>query len=125
MQVKRGVLLFSAIVVAGCATTPMQPPAVNVTGQWSGTWAYERQSLGSGSLRGTLTQNGERLSGSFSLAGGGGRLSGPRVVTVIGTVSGNEITLSQPSLGTLTVTGNEISGVVRGLDDARVILQKQ
>jgi hypothetical protein len=43
----------------------------------------------------------------------------------VGTVSGNQILLSQPSLGTLTVTGNEISGVVRGLDDARVTLQKQ
>jgi len=125
MRTMRSVVLFSAIVVAGCATTPMQPPTVNVTGEWSGTWAYGRPALGQGTLRGTLTQNGERLSGSFSLAGGGGRLSGPRVVTVIGTVSGNEITLSQPSLGTLTVTGNEIRGVVRGLDDAQVTLQKQ
>ena len=125
MRTMRGVLLFSAIVVAGCATTPMQPPTVNVTGEWSGTWAYGRPSLGQGTLRGTLTPNGERLAGSFSLAGGGGRLFGPRVVTVIGTVSGNEITLSQPSLGTLTVTSNEISGVVRGLDDAQVTLQKQ
>ena len=30
-----------------------------------------------------------------------------------------------PPLLALTVTGNEISGVVRGLDDARISLQKQ
>jgi len=124
MGIMRGVLLFSAIVVAGCATT-LEAPTVNVTGQWSGTWAYERATLGQGTLRGTLTQDGQRLSGNFSMAGGGGRLSGPRVVTVVGTVSGNQVILSQPFLGELTVTGNEMSGVVRGLDDARVTLQKQ
>jgi hypothetical protein len=46
---------------------------------------------------------------------------------VIGSVSGNQVTLSQPSSGTLTVNaaGTEMSGWVNGLDQAQVTLHKQ
>src|SRR5262245_33745600 len=61
MRTLLGLLLASVMVVgSGCATAEKmegkdQPPAsVNVTGNWSGTWSYERQSLGGGTLSGNF-----------------------------------------------------------------------
>ena len=87
--------------VAGCASTPAAAPAVDVSGPWSGSWSYETASLGNGDLRGTFQQQGDKLSGRFEV-------TGPvvnRTATVVGTVSGNEVKLSQPASGTLTVSG--------------------
>jgi hypothetical protein len=106
---------------AGCATGPGAPPSVNVTGQWAGTWAYENAIVGSGDIRGTFQQDGEKVSGNFNI-------TGPvvnRVATVTGTVSGNEIKLSMPASGYLTVTGNQMNGVVKGLNVAKLTLRKQ
>ena len=125
MRALIGILVVSVMIVgSGCASTPAAPPTVNVTGSWAGTWSFETASLGGGSLRGTFQQDGARVSGNFTIVGGGSAVRFP-AATIIGFVSGNQITLSQPSSGTLTVNGNEMSGVVNGLDAARVRLQKQ
>jgi hypothetical protein len=47
------------------------------------------------------------------------------VAIVTGTVSGNEIKLSMPASGYLTVTGSEMSGLINGLNVAKVTLRKQ
>ncbi len=120
-----GLLLASAmIVVSGCATTPTAPPTVDVTGKWAGDWSFENPRLGAGTLSGTLQQAGDKLSGTFTIIGGGGTVRYPSA-KIVGFVSGNEVRLSQPSSGTLTVNANEIRGIINGLHAARVTLSKQ
>lgn len=122
MRMPLGLLLGSMLIAgAACATGPAAPPSVNVTGQWVGTWAYENPSVGAGDIRGSFQQDGAKLSGNFNV-------TGPvvnRVANVTGTVSGNEIKLSMPASGYLTVTGNEMSGAINGLNVAKVKLRKQ
>jgi hypothetical protein len=106
---------------AACATGTATPPSVNVTGQWAGTWAYENPTLGTGEIRGTFQQDGAKVSGNFNL-------TGPvvnRVAIVTGTISGNEIKLSMPASGYLTVTGNQMTGSVNGINVAKLTLRKQ
>jgi hypothetical protein len=117
-------LLLAAVTIAAsaCASAPAPPPSVNVTGTWAGSWQYENLVNGSGTLRGTFKQDGANLSGNFNVTGptrSGG------VVNLIGFVQGNEVRLSQPASGTLTVTGNEMSGWVNGFDPAKVTLRRQ
>jgi len=46
---------------------------------------------------------------------------------VVGFVSGNDITLSQPTPGNLTVdaSGNQMTGIINGWDNAKITLHKQ
>lgn len=122
MRMPLGLLLGSVLIAgAACATGPAAPPSVNVTGSWVGTWAYENPSLGTGDIRGTFQQNGAKLSGNFNI-------TGPvvnNVAIVTGTVSGNEIKLSMPASGYLTVTGNQMTGLVNGINVAKLTLRKQ
>ena len=123
MRTLGGLLIASVmIVVSACATTPAVPPSVNVTGKWAGSWAYDEARLGTGTLSGSFQQNGADLSGSFNVAG---PVQNPVANNVIGFVSGNEIRLSQPASGTLTVKGNEITGWINGLHAAKITLRKQ
>jgi len=100
---------------------PAPPPSVDVTGSWAGTWTYENWSLGNGTITGTFKQDGANLSGNFNVTGP----SLNHVANIIGFVQGNDVRLSQPSTGTLTVTGNQMSGYVNGLNPAKVTLRKQ
>jgi len=122
MRTRLGLLIGSVMVVASaCATTPSAPPAVNVSGTWTGTWSYENASLGGGDARGTFQQDGDKLSGRFDV-------TGPvvnRTANIVGTVSGNEVKLSQPSSGTLTVSGSEMTGWINGLNPAKLTLRRQ
>ena len=111
------------IVVSGCATGPAAPPGVNVTGTWAGTWAFENPRLGAGDVRGTFEQVGAKLTGRFEI-------NGPNVVNhvsqIAGLVSGNEIKLTMPSVGYLTVAGDQMTGTVTGIaGDARWTMTKQ
>ena len=47
------------------------------------------------------------------------------VANVIGAVSGNDIVLTLPATGRLTITGNQMTGYINGLSPARVTLRKQ
>jgi hypothetical protein len=122
MRTVLGLLLVSAMVaVAGCATTPAAGPAADVSGSWAGTWSYENPSLGNGDLRGVFQQQGDTLSGRFEV-------TGPvvnRTANIVGTVSGNDVKLSLPASGTLTVSGNEMTGWINGLNPAKVTMRKQ
>ena len=122
MRMPLGLLLGTVLLAgAGCATAPAGPPSVNVTGQWAGTWAYENPSVGTGDIRGTFQQDGAKVTGNFNI-------TGPvvnRVAIVTGTLSGNEIRLSAPATGYLTVSGDQMTGVVNGLNVAKLTLRKQ
>jgi hypothetical protein len=127
MRLVASLLLVGAIAtITGCASTPTAPPAVNVTGKWAGNWTYPDPALGGGTLSGTFQQDGGNLSGNFLIIGGGNTVRYP-AATVIGFVSGRQVILSQPSSGTLTVneSGNEMTGWINGLDQAKVTLRKQ
>lgn len=121
MLTRPGLLLASVMIAAAACATAAPAPTVNVSGPWAGTWSYENPSLGGGDLRGTLQQDGDKLSGRFDV-------TGPvvnRTANLIGFVSGNEVKLSQPSSGTLSVTGNEMTGWINGLNPAKVTLRRQ
>ena len=116
-------VLIIAVAGTACASMegPKAPPSVNVTGNWVGSWQYDNVQMGSGDIRGSFQQDGAKLSGNFNI-------TGPvlnRTANIVGVVSGNEISLSMPSSGWLTVKGNEISGRINGLNVAKVTLRKQ
>jgi hypothetical protein len=123
MRTSLKLLLVSIVIAAsGCASgQPAAPPSVDVTGQWVGSWAYENVSLGSGDIRGAFTQTGAKVTGNFTVTGP--VVNG--VANVLGTVSGNELRLEMPSSGYLTVTGNQMTGKVNGMNVANVTLRKQ
>ena len=117
-------LLIGAMMAAaaGCATAPPPPaPSVDVSGNWIGTWAAFEGTGGSGDLRGSFAQSGATLYGNFEIITG----STVNRTFVSGTVAGNQVELTAPATGILTVTGNEMSGVVQGLVHSRVMLRKQ
>jgi len=93
---------------------------VDVSGQWVGTYAYQDQSRGAGTAVAAFQQNGEKLSGDLTMYNPGGT-----VYTVVGSVSGNEIKLTQPTFGTLKVEGNQITGILDGWDNARITLLRK
>src|SRR5215813_12013171 len=113
MSTRIGVIVgLVTLMTAACATTPSAPPGVNVSGKWAGTWAYQPSTIGAGTLSGTFQQDSDgKLSGNFLIVGGGNAVRNP-AATIIGFVSGNQVTISQPSSGTLTVNpaGTEMSG---------------
>jgi hypothetical protein len=115
--------MFAGVVLAlsACASTPSAPPSVDVTGNWAGTWNYENPTLGSGDIRGRFKQEGSKLSGHFDV-------TGPvvnRTAEVVGVVSGNEVRISQPASGWFTVSVNQMTGSINGLNVAKVTLRKQ
>ena len=126
MRTVLGVLLATVMIVGfgGAAMAQMaanaSPASVDVTGPWAGTYVYQNQSLGAGTVTGTFQQDGQKLSGNLTLTG-----VGSRDYAVVGFVSGNEIKLSQPAFGTLTVNGNEMNGIIDGWDNAKITLRKQ
>lgn len=126
MRTTLGLLLGAIVIIASAcvSSTPAVPPSVNVTGSWEGDWSFQNMTLGAGTLSGTFKQDGSKLSGNFLIVGGGGAVRFP-AATVIGFVSGNQVILSQPSSGTLTVSGNTMTGTVNGLDPATITLHKK
>lgn len=122
MRTVLGLALASVLIgVTACATGPAAPPSVNVTGQWAGKWAYDTPGLGTGDIQGSFKQDGAKVTGNFNV-------TGPvqtHVADVVGTVSGNEVKLSLPASGYLTVKGNEMTGLINGLNVAKVTLRKQ
>jgi len=114
-----GALLATLLV--GCSTASLKPATVDVTGNWAGTWQYDNVQMGSGELRGTFQQSGQKISGNFNV-------TGPvvnRVANLTGAVSGDEIILTTPASGRLAVSGNQISGTINGLNVAKVTLRRQ
>jgi hypothetical protein len=114
------------VVIAGCAGggagKPSEPPSVNVTGKWTGTWAFRNQTMGSGQVSMDLKQDGARVTGPMTVSGP----TSAEPTNFAGTVSGNTIVLDAAyGSGTLTVKGDEMSGMVYGIMPATVTLRRQ
>ena len=121
MNMRVAGLLTSLMMIMSACATMSAPPSVDVTGAWVGTWEYQTVQQGSGDLRGTFQQDGAKLSGNFDV-------TGPvlnHVAILSGGVSGNEVVLSYPATGRLTVNGNEMNGIVNGLLPLKVTLRRQ
>ena len=111
-----------ALVSAGCASAPPSaPPSVDVTGKWQGTWQFEQVALGGGQVVMDLKQSGAEVTGNVVVTGP----STNRPTTMQATVSGNQLTLKGRVPGTLTVTGDTMTGVVYGVVEANVTLKRQ
>ena len=122
----RQIGMFLAVVVAlvsaGCASAPPSAaPSVDVTGKWQGTWQFEQVALGGGQIIMDLKQSGAEVTGNVVVTGP----SMNRPTTMQATVSGNQLSLEGRVPGTLTVTGDTMSGVVYGVVEANVTLKRQ
>jgi hypothetical protein len=99
-----------ALATASCASSapPLQPPTVNVTGDWVGTWTCDFTSQGNGVVVLGLTQNGSMVSGPVLVTNS----TFNRVSKIAeGVVSGDKVlTQSNDLTGTFTVTGDSMSG---------------
>jgi hypothetical protein len=99
-----------ALATASCASSapPLQPPAVNVTGDWVGTWSCDFTSQGNGVVVLGLTQNGSMVTGPLLVTNS----TFNRVSKIAeGVVSGDKVlTQSNDLSGTFTVTGDSMSG---------------
>ena len=116
------VAVAAVLVSAGCAgNVLMAPPAVNVTGKWLGNWMFDPVSLGGGQLVMDLKQVGAEVTGTLLVTGP----SVNRPTTIQAIVTGNEMKLQGRIPGTLTVTGDQISGTVEGVVPATVSAQRQ
>ena len=114
-----------ALAMAGCASTestPAAPPTVDITGSWSGQWAFTNASLGGGQIQMTVTQTGSKVSGNMSVSGAPVPRSGP----VNGLVSANQLQILRPTsiTGQLTVQGDTLSGTIDGLNPANVTMNR-
>jgi hypothetical protein len=112
------------VVIGGCAgaSTPSEPPSVNVTGKWAGTWSFQNPSMGGGQVTMDLKQDGAKVTGPMSVSGP----TSSEPTNFAGTVSGSTITLDAAhGSGTLTVKGDEMTGRVYGIMPATVSLKRQ
>jgi len=122
MRVVIGWLIVGVMIAAtACASTPPPaPPGVDVSGTWVGVWwAFEGEG-GAGELRGIFRQDGTNLYGNFEIKG--------RTINrtfVSGVVTGNEVHLGAPAQGVLVVNGDEMTGSVQGIVEAKVTLRRQ
>ena len=102
-----GVLVLAT---ASCASSapPLQPPTVNVTGDWVGTWTCDFMREGSGVVVLSLTQSGSRVTGPLLVTNS----TFNRVSTMPdGVVSGDTVlTQSKDLSGTFTVSGDKMTG---------------
>ena len=125
MNYARKLLVVGLIVViGGCAGTgtPAAPPSVNVTGKWAGTWSFRNPAMGGGQVTMDLKQDGAKVTGPMSVTGP----TSSEPTNFSGTVTGNTITLADAhGSGTLTVKGDEMTGMVYGIMPATVTLKRQ
>ena len=101
-----GVLVLA---MASCASSapPLQPPTVNVTGDWVGTWTCDAMRDGNGVIVLSLTQSGSRVTGPLLVTNS----TFNQVTTPEGVVSGDTVlTQSNDLSGTFTVAGDKMAG---------------
>ena len=125
-SLSRIMLGIAVLVAAGCASgvgPATVAPTVDVTGKWAGTWVATNPALGSGAINMTLTQTGSEYTGNLTVTGSPTDPSG----YTRGVVSGNQVRVLQPSsfTGSLTVQGDNMSGVLQGVLAANVTLTRQ
>jgi len=103
-----GVLVLATASCASSSAPPLQPPTVNVTGDWVGTWTCDFMREGSGVVVLSLTQSGSRVTGPLLVTNS----TFNRVSTMPdGVVSGDTVlTQSNDLSGTFTVSGDKMTG---------------
>jgi len=125
-----GRLLIGLMVIglAGCAggggstSTQQAPPTVDITGKWQGNWVASDQGQGDGQIQLDIKQTGAKYTGNLLITGTRNDPSG----LTEGYVTGNrvEITVPAGATGYLTVKGDEMSGVIAGMQGAKVALKR-
>ena len=125
-----GWLLIGLMMIglAGCAggngstSTQQAPPTVDITGKWQGNWVAREQNQGGGQIEMNIKQTGSKYAGNLLITGAPNDPSG----ATQGYVTGNrvEITLPAGATGYLTVNGDEMSGLIAGMDGAQVTLKR-
>jgi hypothetical protein len=119
-----GWLLVGLMVIglAGCAGSMQQAPTVDVTGKWQGDWVARQQNQGGGQIQMDIKQTGAKYTGNLLITGTGTDPSG----LTEGYVTGNrvEITVPAGATGYMTVNGDEMSGLIAGMDGAKVTLKR-
>jgi len=123
IRTANGLLLFGVmLLLSACASTPATTPSFNVTGTWAGTWKFEDPTPGGGDITMVFEQQGDQVSATYDISGPAIK----RTNKMYGSVYGNDIRLLMPATGTLTVNGDQITGVINGLNaPARVTLKRQ
>ena len=109
--------------LAGCAGSMQQaPPTVDVTGKWQGNWVGRQLGQSNGQIEMDIKQTGAKYSGSILVTGAPNDPTG----LTEGYVTGNrvEITVPAGATGYLTVNGDEMSGLIAGMDGAKVTLKR-
>jgi len=110
--------------LAGCASGSMQqaPPTVDVTGKWQGNWVAREQAQGNGQIQLDIKQTGAKFAGNLLITGAPNDPSG----LTEGYVTGNRVEISVPAgaTGSLTVNGDEMSGLLGGVDAIKVTLKR-
>ena len=110
--------------LAGCASGSMQqaPPTVDVTGKWQGNWVAREQTQGGGQIQLDIKQTGAKYTGNLLITGAPNDPTG----LTEGYVTGNRVEISVPAgaTGYLTVNGDEMSGLLGGMDGAKVTLKR-
>jgi hypothetical protein len=103
-----GVLVLATASCASSSAPPLQPPTVNVTGDWVGTWTCDFMREGSGVVVLSLTQSGSRVTGPLLVTNS----TFNRVSTMPdGVVSGDTVlTQSNDLSGTFKVSGDKMTG---------------
>ena len=100
----------------------MEAPSVNLTGKWAGTWSFRNPALGGGQITMDLKQDGAKVSGPMTVSGP----TSSEPTNFAGTVSGNTVVLNAAhGSGTLTVKGDDMTGMVYGIMPATVTLKRQ
>jgi len=124
---RTGLLVVALMVLglAGCAgsgSMQQAPPSVDVSGKWQGNWVARQQGQGGGQIELNIKQTGSKYTGNLLITGAGNDPSG----LTEGYVTANrvEITLPAGATGYLTVNGDEMSGLIAGMDGAKVNLKR-
>jgi hypothetical protein len=109
-----GVLVLATASCASSSAPPLQPPTVNVTGDWVGTWTCDFMREGSGVVVLSLTQSGSRVTGPLLVTNS----TFNRVSTMPdGVVSGDTVlTQSNDLSGTFTGVRRQDDGAVQDRD---------
>ena len=125
MTMPRWLLAIASLILLGCGSAPSapaakQPPSVDVSGRWMGTYATN---VGTMPVELVLTQNTADVTGTASVAGDSWTTSTYRG-DIRGTVSGNIFSYTYPGGGgEVTVTAGDMRGMTDG--GKTLLLKKQ
>jgi hypothetical protein len=124
------VVAIVAVVVGGCGTGGVAPPAADVTGVWIGTWSATN--MGNGTVELRLEQKGADVTGELIWRGS---MEGPRAGASLnpsgalkGHVAGHTFSFDRspnPVKGDLTIEGDEMRGFVTTTREAMVRVRRQ